>query len=201
MAFTLPPLPYDVGALAPHISAETLQFHHGKHHAAYVNKLNELVKGTKFESMSLEDVIRQSSGGMFNNAAQAWNHTFYFNCMKSKKEGGGGEPRGQLREALLKKWNNYDSFKDEFSKVAAGHFGSGWAWLNYNKSKKELEIQQTHDAANPLTESHQVPVLCCDVWEHAYYIDRRNDRGAYIKAWWEVVNWDFAEKNYVAALK
>lgn len=201
MAFTLPPLPYDVAALAPHISAETLQFHHGKHHAGYVKKLNDLVKGTEYEAIALEDVIRRSSGGIFNNAAQVWNHTFYFKCMKPQTDGGGKEPQGALRDALMKKWTSYDKFKEEFSQVAAGHFGSGWAWLNYNKQKKELEIQQTHDAGNPLTETNQVPLLCCDVWEHAYYIDRRNDRGAYIKAWWEVVNWAFAEQNYAAALK
>ncbi|PFH33626.1 superoxide dismutase [Besnoitia besnoiti] len=201
MAFTLPPLPYAYDALTPHISAETLQFHHDKHHAGYVTKLNGFVEGTAFAGKSLEDVVRSSTGAIFNNAAQAWNHAFYFNSMKPPTAAGGGMPTGRLLEEINKEFISVEKFKEEFSKVAAGHFGSGWAWLVWDKQGKKVGIEQTHDAGTPLTEPTKAPLLCCDVWEHAYYIDRRNDRPAYIKAWWEVVNWDFASKNLEEALK
>ncbi|CBZ55458.1 superoxide dismutase [Neospora caninum Liverpool] len=201
MAFTLPPLPYAYDALAPHISADTLQFHHGKHHAGYVAKLNGFIEGTAFAGKTLEEVVRSSTGAIFNNAAQVWNHTFYFNSMKPPTAGGGGKPTGRLLDEINKEFTSVEKFKEEFSKVAAGHFGSGWAWLVWDKQGKKVGIEQTHDACTPITEQMKVPLLCCDVWEHAYYLDRKNDRPAYIKAWWEVVNWDFASKNLEEALK
>nr|ABB03987.1 iron-containing superoxide dismutase [Toxoplasma gondii] len=201
MVFTLPPLPYAHDALAPHISSETLQFHHGKHHAGYVAKLNGFIEGTAFAGKTLEEVIRTSTGAIFNNAAQVWNHTFYFSSMKPPMSGGGGEPTGRLLDEIKKEFTSVENFKDEFSKVAAGHFGSGWAWLVWGKQGKKVGIEQTHDAGTPITEPMKVPLLCCDVWEHAYYLDRKNDRPAYIKAWWNVVNWDFASKNLENALK
>lgn len=190
MAFTLPPLPYDLDALAPHISRETLEYHHGKHHAAYVNNLNNLVKGTEYESASLEHIIRNSTGGIFNNAAQVWNHTFYWNCMSPN---GGGEPTGALLEGINKKWGSFASFKEEFNKTAAANFGSGWTWL-VKKEDGGLDIVNTDDAANPLTTS-DVPLMTCDVWEHAYYIDYRNARPQYLEKFWNVVNWDFVSSN------
>ncbi|PHJ21012.1 iron-containing superoxide dismutase [Cystoisospora suis] len=181
MAFTLPPLPYSYDGLAPYISSDTLHFHHDKHHAGYFAKLNGFVEGTPFATKSLEEVVRTSTGAIFNNAAQAWNHTFYFQSMKPPSLGGGGEPTGRLRDEINKQFSNYDNFRDEFSKLAAGHFGSGWAWLTWDKNSKRVGIEQTHDAGTPLTEPAKVPLLCCDVWEHAYYLDRKNDRPAYIK--------------------
>lgn len=190
MAFTLPELPYSKDALAPHISAETLDFHHGKHHNAYVTNLNNLVKGTEFENMSLEDIIKKSSGGIFNNAAQIWNHTFYWHSMKPK---GGGEPAGKLAEGINKTWGSFAQFKEKFTAAATTQFGSGWAWLVQNKDGS-LAITQTSNAGCPLTEG-QTPLLTCDVWEHAYYIDYRNARPNYVTAFWNLVNWDFATKN------
>ncbi|PFH33624.1 superoxide dismutase SOD2 [Besnoitia besnoiti] len=198
-AFALPPLPYSEDALAPHISAETLRFHHGKHHAAYVSKLNGFVEGTPFANQTLEDIVRGSSGALFNNAAQAWNHEFYFKSMKPVSAGGGGEPEGRLMEEIVAAFSSFAQFKDEFSKLATGHFGSGWAWLVWDKEKKRLTLEQTHDADTPITDKNKVPLLCCDVWEHAYYIDRRNDRPAYVDGWWKVVNWSFASENLVKA--
>ena len=191
MAFQLPPLPYSNDALSPHISAETLSFHHGKHHAAYVKKLNELVSGDPhFETKSLEDIIRSSTGPLFNNAAQTWNHTFYWNSMRP---GGGGEPTGRIGDAIRQTFGSFDTFKEKFSKAAEGHFASGWAWLVKDEQGR-LDVIDTHDADNPLTKG-KTPLLTCDVWEHAYYIDRRNARPEYVKAWWNVVNWDFANQN------
>ncbi|PHJ22828.1 iron-containing superoxide dismutase [Cystoisospora suis] len=195
--FQLPDLPYSYNALEPHISANTLKFHHDKHHAAYVKKLNELISGTEFEKQTLEDIIRKSSGGIFNNAAQAWNHTFYWNCMKPN---GGGEPTGLIKEQIGKSFSSFSKFKDSFSEAATTHFGSGWAWLVWCNQKKALEVCQTHDAANPMTEG-KYPILTCDVWEHAYYLDTQNDRATYVKAWWNVVNWDFANKNLDKAMR
>jgi Fe-Mn family superoxide dismutase len=190
--FECPPLPYAYDALASKgISAETLKFHHDKHHVGYVTKLNALIADKPdLQSKSLEDLIMTQKGGIFNCAAQTWNHTFYWSCMAAN---GGGAPSGQVGDRINAKWGSFDKFKEEFSGVAAGHFGSGWAWLVINKGG-ELEIVATHDAGCPLTDG-QKPVITCDVWEHAYYIDYRNDRAAYIKAWWDTVNWDFANKN------
>ncbi|CBZ55460.1 Superoxide dismutase, related [Neospora caninum Liverpool] len=198
-AFTLPPLPYAEDALEPHISAETLRFHHGKHHAAYVNKLNGFIEGTPFAGKNLEDIVKSSSGAIFNNAAQAWNHEFYFKSMKPVSAGGGGEPDGLLKKEIEAAFSSFTQFKDEFSKVAAGHFGSGWAWIAWDKQKKKLVIEQTHDANTPITDATKVPLLCCDVWEHAYYLDKKNDRPAYIEGWWSVVNWSFATENLLKA--
>ncbi len=192
MAHVLPELPYAKNALEPHISAETLEFHHDKHHAAYVNNLNNLVPGTEFANMSLEDIVRKApTGGIFNNAAQVWNHTFYFNGLSPK---GGGAPKGALAKAIDEAFGGFDAFKEKFSTAAATNFGSGWTWLVKNKSGK-LEILNTGNAGSAIT-SGVTPILTIDVWEHAYYIDKRNARPAYITAWWNVVNWDFAAKNF-----
>ena len=188
MAFTLPELPYAKDSLAPHISAETLDFHHGKHHNAYLTKLNELVAAdASLASKSLEDLVRTASGALFNQAAQVWNHTFYWHSMKP---GGGGEPTGALAEGINKAFGNFSTFREKFSAAAVGQFGSGWAWLVKNGSGA-LEIVQTSNAGCPLTEG-KVPLLTCDVWEHAYYIDYRNARPKYVEAWWNLVNWDHA---------
>jgi len=192
--FTLPPLPYAKDALAPHISAETLEYHYGKHHATYVNKLNQLVENSDWSRKSLVELIKTAPPGpIFNNAAQAWNHTFYWESMKPPAQGGGGPPHGPIKDLIERKWGTFDKFKEEFSNVAAGHFGSGWAWLCANQDGS-VEIVQTHDAANPI-QQNKIPLLTCDVWEHAYYIDYRNARPEYIKAWWGLINWDFANKN------
>ena len=190
MAFTLPPLPYALDALAPTISKETLEFHYGKHHQAYVTNLNNLVAGTEFESASLEDVVKKSSGGVFNNAAQIWNHTFYWNSLSPN---GGGAPSGKLADAINAKWGSVDAFKEAFNKSAAGNFGSGWTWL-VKKADGSLDIVNTSNAATPLTTA-DVPLLTCDVWEHAYYIDYRNARPKYLESFWAIVNWDFAAAN------
>ena len=186
MAFKLPELPYSNDALSPHISAETIEFHYGKHHKAYVDKLNGLVEGTDLAKKSLEDLIKTQSGGIFNNAAQVWNHTFYWNCLSPK---GGGEPKGAVGEAIKKEFGSFADFKQKFSDAAATQFGSGWAWLVKNQSGK-LEIVKTANADNPMT-SGKIPILTCDVWEHAYYIDYRNARPKYVEAFWNLVNWDF----------
>ncbi len=186
MTFELLKLPYDLNALEPHISKETLEYHHGKHHKAYVDNLNKLIIGTEFEKMSLEDIIRKASGGIFNNAAQIWNHTFYFNGFKPK---GGGEPMGALADAIKNTFGSFKDFKDKLSQAAATQFGSGWAWLVKNAQGK-LEIVATGNAGNPMTDS-KTPLLTCDVWEHAYYIDYRNARPKYIENFWEIINWDF----------
>jgi len=190
MEHKLPELPWAKDALAPHISEETINFHYGKHHNAYVTKLNAGIQGTEFADMSLEDIIKKSSGGLFNNAAQVWNHTFYWNCLAPKA---GGSPTGAVADAINAKWGSFDKFKEEFSNSAATNFASGWTWLVKN-SAGELEIVNTDDAGCPITEGH-TPVLTIDVWEHAYYVDYRNARPEYIKNFWELVNWDFANKN------
>ena len=187
MAFELPPLPYARDALAPHISAETIDFHYGKHHQTYVTNLNNLAKGTEFEAMALEDVVRKSQGGMFNNAAQIWNHTFYWNSLSPK---GGGEPAGKLADAIRKSFGSFQEFKDKFSQAAIGTFGSGWAWL-VQRPDGTLGIVSTSNAATPLTGADR-PLLTCDVWEHAYYIDYRNARAKYVESFWNLVNWEFA---------
>lgn len=190
MAFTLPELPYSKDALAPTISAETIDFHYGKHHQAYVTNLNNLVKGTPFENMTLEEIIVKSEGGIFNNAAQVWNHTFYWNCMKPN---GGGEPTGKLAEAINKSFGSFATFKEKFTDAAKTQFGSGWAWLVQN-ADGSLAIEKTANAENPMTKK-QTPLMTCDVWEHAYYIDYRNARPTYIENFWKLVNWDFISKN------
>jgi superoxide dismutase, Fe-Mn family len=187
MAFTLPELPYPKDSLAPHISAETLDFHHGKHHQTYVTNLNKLVDADPtLAGKSLEDIIRNSKGGLFNQSAQVWNHTFYWNSMSPK---GGGEPKGKVADAINKSFGSFSAFKEKFSAVATGHFASGWAWLV--QSDTGLEIIDTHDAGCPLTLGKKA-VLTCDVWEHAYYVDYRNARAKYVEAWWNLVNWDHA---------
>lgn len=190
MAFTLPPLPYAIDALAPHISQETLEYHYGKHHQTYVTNLNNLVAGTEFENAPLEEVVKKSSGGMFNNAAQVWNHTFYWNSLSPK---GGGEPTGAVLDGIVKKWGDFAAFKDAFNKSAAGNFGSGWTWL-VKKADGSLDIVNTSNAATPLT-TDDAPLLTCDVWEHAYYIDYRNARPKYLETFWKLVNWEFAAAN------
>ena len=190
MAFTLPELPYSKDALAPHISTETLEYHYGKHHQGYLNKLNAAVEAdASLAGKSLEDLIHTASGGVFNCAAQVWNHSFYWNSMSPN---GGGEPTGAVADALTNAFGSVAEFKAQFSKVAGGHFASGWAWLV--KENGALKIVDTHDAGNPLT-SGQTPLLTCDVWEHAYYIDYRNARPSYIEAYWNLVNWDHIAAN------
>lgn len=191
MPFTLPDLPYSNDALSPQMSAETLQFHYGKHHKAYVDKLNHLTKGTKFAEMKLEDVIRQSDGAIFNNAAQVWNHTFFWQCLSPKKN---QLPTGELLSAMNKSFGDLDQFKTKFSEAALGQFGSGWAWLTAQKNGL-LEITTTSNAETPIQTS-SIPLLTCDVWEHAYYLDHRNQRDAYLKTYWEIVNWDFVQSNF-----
>ncbi len=190
MAFELPALPYAKNALQPHISEETLDYHYGKHHQAYVTNLNNLVPGTPFENATLEEIIMKASGPIFNNGAQVWNHTFYWHSMAPN---GGGEPTGKLADAINKDFGSFAQFKEQFTKAAVGQFGSGWAWLVKN-SEGKLEIVATGNAANPMTDNKK-PLLTCDVWEHAYYIDYRNLRPKYVEAFWALVNWDFAEKN------
>ncbi len=193
MAFTLPPLPYSKDALAPHISAETLEFHHGKHHNAYVNNLNKFVEqDSSLQGKTLEQIIEGAKGGLYNNAAQVWNHTFYWNSMSPK---GGGQPTGALADAINKAFGSYDAFKEKFSAVAGGHFASGWAWLVKNDDGS-VAVEDTHDAGTLAIAKGKKPLLVCDVWEHAYYVDYRNARPEYIKAWWNLVNWEFASKNF-----
>ncbi|HEY0198408.1 MAG TPA: Fe-Mn family superoxide dismutase [Rhodanobacter sp.] len=190
MAIELPPLPYEKNALEPHISAETLEYHYGKHHQAYVTNLNKLIEGTEFADAKLEDIIKKSSGGVFNNAAQIWNHTFYWHSMSPK---GGGEPSGKLADAIAKAFGSFDKFKDEFSKSAAGNFGSGWTWL-VQRPDGSLAIVNTSNASTPIT-GNDKPLFTTDVWEHAYYIDYRNARPKYVEAFWNLMNWEFAANN------
>ena len=193
MAIELPPLPYDRAALEPHISAETLDFHHGKHHKTYVDNLNKLIEGTEYEQMPLEEIIRKSQGGMFNNAAQVWNHTFYWNCLKPAAQAGGGEPSGKLAELIKQAFGDFPRFKEEFSKTAITTFGSGWGWL-VQRPDGSLGLVSTSNAATPLT-GEDKPLLTCDVWEHAYYIDYRNARPKYVESFWALVDWDFVASN------
>jgi Fe-Mn family superoxide dismutase len=191
MEHTLPPLPYPKNALAPTMSEETLEFHYGKHHQAYVTNLNNLIKGTEFENMSLEEIIKKSSGGVFNNSAQVWNHTFFWNCMKPN---GGGAPAGAVADAINAKWGSFDKFKEEFQKSAVGNFGSGWTWL-VKKTDGSVDIVNTSNAGTPLTTENKA-LLTVDVWEHAYYIDYRNARPKFVESWWNLVNWDFVNQNF-----
>ncbi|MCC7548698.1 MAG: superoxide dismutase [Fe] [Burkholderiales bacterium] len=191
MQHELPALPYAMDALQPHLSKETLEFHYGKHHQAYVTNLNNLIKGTEFENMGLEDIIRKSSGGVFNNSAQVWNHTFFWHCMKP---GGGGQPAGALADGITRKWGSHDAFKEAFIKSAVGNFGSGWTWL-VRKPDGSLDIVNTSNAATPLTTADKA-LLTIDVWEHAYYIDYRNARPKFVESFLaNLVNWDLAAKN------
>ena len=193
MEHTLPALPYAMDALAPHISAETLEFHYGKHHKTYVDNLNNLVKGTEFENASLEEIVKKSSGGIFNNAAQVWNHTFYWNGLAPNA---GGAPTGALADAINAKWGSFNAFKEAFTKCAVTTFGSGWAWL-VKTPAGELDLVSTSNAATPLTTDNKA-LLTCDVWEHAYYVDYRNARPKYVESFWNLVNWDFVAKNFAA---
>lgn len=190
MAIELPSLPYSTDALAPHISPETLEFHYGKHHAGYVKKLNAAIEGTPMAEKSLEEIVKTSEGGVFNNAAQIWNHTFYWNSLSPN---GGGEPTGAIADAINSQFGSFSEFQEKFTAAAGTLFGSGWAWLVKN-ADGTLSIEQTTNAGCPLT-TGQTPLLTCDVWEHAYYIDYRNARPDYIKAFWNLVNWDFANQN------
>ena len=191
MAHELPALPYAIDALEPHISQETLEFHHGKHHATYVTKLNGLIPGTEFENASLEDIIKKSSGPIFNNAAQIWNHTFYWNCLSPASA---QQPSGDLLAAINDTFGSFEEFKAQFTDKSVNLFGAGWCWLVKNADGK-LEIVQTFNAGCPLTEG-QTPLLTCDVWEHAYYIDCRNARPAYMEKFWTLVNWEFVAQNF-----
>lgn len=191
MTFELPALPYAKNALAPHISEETLEYHYGKHHQTYVTNLNNLTANTDLASKSLEELIRTQKGGIFNNAAQVWNHTFYWNSLSPQ---GGGEPTGNLATAINASFGSFAAFKEQFSKAAVGQFGSGWAWLVKDASGK-LSIEATSNADCPL-QTGKTAILTCDVWEHAYYIDYRNARAKYVEAFWSLVNWDFASKNF-----
>ncbi|OGT42420.1 MAG: superoxide dismutase [Gammaproteobacteria bacterium RIFCSPHIGHO2_12_FULL_37_34] len=189
--FQLPKLPYTLDALHPSISKETLEYHYGKHHQTYVNNLNNLIKDTEFANLALEDIIMKSTGGLFNNAAQVWNHTFYWSCLTPKSS---GEPSRELADAIKKKFNSFDEFKKQFTQSAITLFGSGWTWLTKN-NQGELEIMNTSNAQLPMKENKNA-LLTCDVWEHAYYIDYRNARANYVENFWKIVNWDFVEKNF-----
>lgn len=189
MTFTLPKLPYSLDALSPHLEKQTLEFHHGKHHQAYVNNLNNLIPGTEFENADLETIIKKADGGIFNNGAQVWNHSFYFSSFSPN---GGGDPNGEIASAINANFGSFESFKEQFSKAAATLFGSGWAWLVLDTNKK-LKIVQESNAGNPLRNNLK-PILTCDVWEHAYYLDYQNRRPDYIKGFWEIINWDEINK-------
>jgi Fe-Mn family superoxide dismutase len=187
----LPELPYALNALEPYISQETLEYHYGKHHKAYVDKTNSLIEGTEFENLPLEDIVRKAKGGLFNQAAQVWNHTFYWNSMSPN---GGGEPTGAVADAIRDSFGSFQEFKKQFNEKTAANFASGWGWL-VKKADGSLDILETDDAETALTDTSVTPLLTCDVWEHAYYIDYRNARPKYLENWWNVVNWEFANKN------
>ncbi len=193
MEHKLPQLPYAIDGLSPHISKETLEYHYGKHHQTYVTNLNNLVKDGEFANASLEEIVKKSSGGIFNNAAQVWNHSFYWNCLSPN---GGGEPTGAIKAAIDKKFGSFDEFKKQFTATCVGTFGSGWGWL-VKTPAGDLELVSTSNAATPLT-SNNTALLTCDVWEHAYYIDYRNSRPNYMEAFWKLVNWDFVNQNFNA---
>jgi superoxide dismutase, Fe-Mn family len=194
MPFELPALPYAKNALEPHISAETLDYHHGKHHQAYINNLNKLTDSNEWSNHTLEQLMQEANGGLFNNAAQVWNHTFYWNCLTPDST---GAPEGDLAAAIDATFGSFDAFKEQFTQAAMGQFGSGWAWLCKNKSGA-LEINATGNAGNPMTDG-LTPLLTCDVWEHAYYIDTRNNRGQYLTNFWSLLNWSFVADNFAKA--
>jgi Fe-Mn family superoxide dismutase len=191
MSIKLPELPYAMDALEPHISKKTIEFHYTKHHQGYVNKLNAGIEGTKYEGMPLDEIVMKSEGGIFNNAAQTWNHTFYWEGFSPD---GGGKPSGAIAEAINKKWGSFEKFQEDFNNKAATLFGSGWAWLVKN-NVGDLEIVQTGNAGCPITDGF-TPLLTCDVWEHAYYLDQQNKRPAYIDAFWNIVNWDVVNERF-----
>ena len=191
MAFQLPDLPYKIDALQPHISKETLEYHYGKHHQTYITKLNGLVNGTNLENSTLEEIIKTCEGAIFNNAAQVWNHTFYWNCLNPN---GGESPTSDFANAINKDFGSFEKFRKEFTNQAVNNFGSGWTWL-VKKTNGTLAIVNTSNAATPLTTT-DTPLLTCDVWEHAYYIDYRNARPNYLAAFWHLVNWKFASSNF-----
>jgi len=192
MNYELPKLPFKLNALEPYISKKTLEFHYGKHHQAYVNNLNRLTQGTKFENKTLEDIIKEAEGGIYNNGAQVWNHTFYFESFSSE---GGGEPAGELMEAINKSFGSFSEFKEKFTNAAATLFGSGWVWLIKDNNGK-LDVIQESNAGNPIRNGLK-PILTCDVWEHAYYLDYQNKRPDYIEAFWNLINWDIIGKRYI----
>ncbi|MGD8571913.1 MAG: superoxide dismutase [Gammaproteobacteria bacterium] len=194
--FELAPLPYEYNALEPHISEETLKYHHDKHHATYVKKLNGLIENTPFQNKTLEEIMLSSEGKIFNNAAQVWNHDFYWRCLAPEKQT--GKPTGKLNETLNKRFDSLDDFKSEFEKFATNLFGSGWTWLVLDRNN-ELEIVNTYNAENPMTQQ-KIPLLTCDVWEHAYYIDYRNSRPKYLEGFWNIVNWKFISDRYEKVL-
>jgi Fe-Mn family superoxide dismutase len=194
MKHSLPELPFAKNALEPEISAETIDYHYGKHHAAYVEKLNGLIPGTRYQDLPLEEIVKHSDGAVFNNAGQVWNHNFYWQCLVP---GGPPAPRGDLAQAIEEAFGHVEEFKHKFNEAAAGNFGSGWTWLAVNGDGR-LEIVNTGNAGTPITDD-KPPLLTCDVWEHAYYIDYRNARPTYLQAFWKRVNWDFAERNFEAA--
>lgn len=191
MVHKLPELPYALDALNPHISKQTLEFHHGKHHLAYVNNLNALIPGTKFEDATLEDMIREADGGIFNNAAQIWNHTFYFQAFSPKPK---AAPEGKLLEAIVRDFGSFEAFREEFTKAAASLFGSGWAWLAVDGDGK-LQIVKESNAGNPIRQGLK-PLLTCDVWEHAYYLDYQNRRPDYLSNFWPLVDWAVVESRF-----
>jgi Fe-Mn family superoxide dismutase len=191
MEHTLPPLPYAIDALAPAISQETLEYHYGKHHQTYVTNLNNLIKGTEFENLSLEEIVKKSSGGIFNNSAQVWNHTFFWNSLTPN---GKGAPDGALADAINAKWGSFDKFKEEFTKSAVGNFGSSWTWL-VKKADGSLDIVNTSNAGTPLTTDAKA-LITVDLWEHAYYIDYRNARPKFLETFFKLANWDFAAANF-----
>ncbi len=191
MIFELPKLPYEAGALSPVISKQTIEFHHGKHHQAYINNLNNLIKGTSFENVTLEQIIKEAEGGIFNNGAQVWNHTFYFMSFAPE---GTREPQGALAQSINKQFGSFSGFKEQFNKAAATLFGSGWAWL-VKKDDGTLDIVQESNAGNPLRKG-LTPILTCDVWEHAYYLDYQNKRPDYVSSFWDILNWDVISKRY-----
>ena len=192
MSFTLPKLPYELDALAPHISKETLEYHYGKHHNTYVQNLNKLTEDTEYANLSLEDIILKSTGKIFNNAAQVWNHTFYWNCLSPE---GGGEPTGKIKAQIDTAFGSFAEFKKQFTERTIAVFGSGWAWLVQN-AEGQLSIVETSNAATPMTQG-LTPLLTCDVWEHAYYIDYRNARATYVDAFWALVNWNFVSSQSI----
>lgn len=193
MIFTLPQLPYEMDALVPFLSQETLEYHYGKHHQGYVNKLNELIKGTQFEHQSLENIIQTSDGAIFNNAAQVWNHTFYWNCLSPLKN---TEPSRVLLKAINQVFGSFERFQAKFAEAAISLFGSGWVWLVQDPDRFTLEIVAASNAQNPIT-NHQIPLLTCDVWEHAYYIDYRNQRAAYVGQFWNFIDWGFVNSRFI----
>lgn len=193
MKIELPELPYALNALEPYISQETLEYHHGKHHKAYVDKTNQLIEGTEYANMELEAIIKKATGGLFNQSAQIWNHTFYWNSMAPNA---GGDPKGPIADAIRQSFGSFEEFRKQFNEKTAANFGSGWGWLVKNKSDGKLAIVETDDAQTALTDESVVPLMTCDVWEHAYYIDYRNARPKYLEAFWNLVNWDFVNRNF-----